>query len=427
MQIKFRISKWIVCPLLGLLITMGTNNNLFTYIAVLLGGASLALYNAQDSLCVLLFCMSFTHIFKSAPGNTSFFVILMLFYVAWSLLRTSRFERIIGELIVFCAYFAAIHFASGMMEISQLVKFAANFLVMYIAVYTIDYDHPRDIFLIYIFGVLLASILKVSEVYPNVCFYTGEGNTFGRFTGMHADPNYYGVNLILSLCLIVIMYHRKEIPIWLTLALTGMVVWFCTLTASKMVFLMLLIPGVMFMYSNFVNRRTWLQILFIGILVALIGMVLSGKIKAFDAVLRRFTEVDDAASLTTGRSIKWGHYLEYVFSSPRVFFVGAGLNAPYSLASNGVPHNTYIDFMFNLGFIGSCGFIWCVYRIFTLHRMLISRNLMNVCLIVCILIMWLSLSELLYFDLPFHLLLGYIVWNIPMAPVDTGKKIRFIA
>lgn len=425
MQIKFRISKWIVCPLLGLLITMGTNANVYTYMAALLALASIALYNEQDSLCILLFCMSFTHIFKNAPGSTSFFVYIMLFYVVWNMMRMCQFHRIIGELIVFCAYYAAIHFASGMMQITQLVKFAANFLILYIAVHIIDYDQPRDIFLTYIFGVLLASLCRKSELFPNICFYTGEGNTYGRFTGMHADPNYYGVNLIIALCLVVIMFHRREIPVWLTLILTGAIVWFCTLTASKMVFLMLLIPGMLFMYSNYVNRRIWLQILFAGILVALIGMILSGQIKAFDYVLRRFNEVDDAASLTTGRSIKWGHYFDYIFSSPKVVMLGAGLNAPYSLVSNGVPHNTYIDFLFHLGIVGSFGFIWCVLRIFALNLKLIKRNIMNGCLIVCVLIMWLSLSELLYFDLPFHLLLGYVVWNVSMLPVTSSSKVRF--
>ena len=168
------------------------------------------------------------------------------------------------------------------------------------------------------------------------------------------------------------------------------------------------------MYSNFVNRRIGLQILFVGVVVALVSLVLSGQIDAFDYVLRRFNEVDDAASLTTGRSIKWGHYIEYIFGSPLLMLFGAGLNAPYSLASNGVPHNTYIDFMFNLGLVGTFGFIRCIVCIFGMRVKKIKRLPMNWCLVVCILVMWLSLSELVYFDLPFHLLMGYVVWNISM-------------
>ena len=312
MHIRLRISKWIMNPLIGLLITMGTQSSIYTYIAVLLSVASIALYNEQDSLCVLLFCISFTHIFKSAPGSTSFFVILMLFYVTWNLIRTRCFSHIIGEIIVFVAYVVVVHLANGMLQITQLLKFAANFLFLYVATRYADYDKPRDLFLSYILGVVFSSLLVVSEAFPQIILYMDSAFEVHRFCGMHSDPNYYGVNLILSLCLIVILYHRKELPVWITLAMTGVLIWLCTLTVSKMVFLMLLIPCLLFMYSNFMNRRVWLQLIFIGILIALVSMVLSGKIEAFDAVLERFESVDDAASLTTGRSVKWEEYLEYM-------------------------------------------------------------------------------------------------------------------
>lgn len=38
---------------------------------------------------------------------------------------------------------------------------------------------------------------------------------------------------------------------------------------------------------------------------------------------------------------------------------------------------------------------------------------------MCIMVMWMSLSELLYFDFPFHLLLVYIAWNLPMDQHST--------
>jgi len=425
MQIKLGVSKWIVNPVIGLLITLGTRSSMFTYLAVLLAVASIALYNEIDSLCVLLFSLSFTHIFKSAPGSTSFFIILMLFYVGWNILRTRQFSHIIGEIIVFVSYVVVVHLANGMMQIAQLLKFAANFLFLYVATRDADYKRSKDLFLSYVCGVLFSSLLVVSEAFPQIVFYMDGNFEADRFCGMHSDPNYYGVNLIISLCLVVVMYHRKEIPVWLTLVLTGLLIWFCSLTVSKMVFLMLLIPCMLFMYSNFINRRIWLQFVFMGILVALVSMVLSGQIDAFDAVLKRFESVDDAASLTTGRSVKWEEYFSYIFGSMRVMLFGEGLNAPYSLASHGVPHNTYIDFLYNLGFVGTAGWIWSISRIFSINVRVFKRKIINVSLFACVMLTWISLSELTYFDLPFHLFLAFVVWNIPMDVTKSDMKICF--
>ena len=240
MQIRIRISKWIMNPIIGLFIAMGTNNNLFTYAAVLFSLVCIVFYSSHDSLGVLLFIMSFTHIFKSAPGTTSFFIILMLFYIMWNLLkRTRRFDAVVGEIIIFIAYIAVVHFASGLMRISELIKFASGFLFLYLALSMVDYNKIRDLLLSYIFGVLISSFLKVSEAFPNAVFYTNEAIELVRFTGMHGDPNYYGVNLIISMCLVVIMYHRREIPTLMAVLIVGLLVWLSTLTVSKAVFLML--------------------------------------------------------------------------------------------------------------------------------------------------------------------------------------------
>lgn len=416
MQIRIRISKWIMNPIIGLFIAMGTNNNLFTYAAVLLSLVCIVFYSSHESLGVLLFIMSFTHIFKSAPGTTSFFIILMLFYIMWNLLkRTRRFDAVVGEIIIFIAYIAVVHFASGLMRISELIKFASGFLFLYLALSMVDYNKIRDLLLSYIFGVLISSFLKVSEAFPNAVFYTNEAIELVRFTGMHGDPNYYGVNLIISMCLVVIMYHRREIPTLMAVLIVGLLVWLSTLTVSKAVFLMLVLPLCMFIYSNHANRRIWTQILMVAMIVVMVGMVLTGKIEAFNAVLKRFDIVDDAASLTSGRSVKWEVYFEHIFSNPRVLLFGEGLSAPYTRAGDGVPHNTYIDFLFYLGILGTTGWWHCTLRLFSCYSRRITRNILNISLLACVFVMWLSLSELLYFDLPFHLLLAFLIWNLPMS------------
>lgn len=419
MRTNIGINKWILFFVVGMLIAAGTNNTIFTCAAAFLASAGIVLYDRQSSLDVLFFTMPYTHIFKIAPGTVSVFVVLLLLYVAWYMVRMRLFHRVVGEILVLCAFLSAVHFASGMLQIAQLIKFMANLLFLYVAVQEVDFNNPRDIFLTYIYGLLSSSFLKYSGAFPNVPLYTDEHIDLNRFTGMHADPNFYGFNIILALCLVVIMYHRKDISIWMTIVLTGILVWLATLTVSKMVFIMLAFPCLIFFYSNCVNRKIFLQFIFGGIIVALVLMVMSGKIDAFDAVLKRFERVDDAVSLTTGRSIKWGQYLKHIFGSLRVTLIGEGLNAPYTRASDGAPHNTYIDFLYNLGLGGTIAYCTCVLHIFKLRKNRINRTIINGVLLMCIMVMWMSLSELLYFDFPFHLLLVYIAWNLPMDQHST--------
>lgn len=421
MSVKFRISKWIVNPIIGILIAMGTNHSLYTYMAVLLAAASIVLYNEQDSLCTLFFCMSFAFVFKAAPKSTSFFTMLMLLYVLWNMLKIRRFHWTLSGIILLVEYVTVVHLANGMMQLTQLIKFAVNLLFLYVAVQNIDTNHPRELFLTYVFGVLFSSFLKLTGVFPRIPLYTQEPVEYARFTGMQEDPNYYGVNLIISLCLVAILYHRKELSVGITIVLEGLLIWFCAQSASKMVLLMLLFPVMLFLYSNFKNRRIGLQLLFLGLLIAIVFLVLQGKIKAFDMVFSRMKAANDAASLTTGRSEKWGEYLSYIFGTVETTLFGAGLNAPYTLASDAVPHNTYIDFLYHLGMAGTAGLIYVIERIFSFSKESIDRNPMNFSVAGCMIVMWFGLSELLYFDFPFHLMLACAVWNVSMTPVKRRK------
>ncbi len=422
---RIKINKWIACPAIGLLIAIGTDNSIMTYLAALLAAACILLYDEEDSLCVLFFSVSFTHAFKSSPSSTSFFIMLLLLYVLWHLSFVRKLHKVVGWIICLTGYVAVIHLANLNMgiELVQLIKFAMNLLFLYVAVQHVNYDQPRNLFLFYIFGVLMASLLKYSDIFPNLSLYTDGRVDIYRFTGMHEDPNYYGVNLVICLCLVVVMYHRQDISISILLVMTGLLIWFAALTVSKMVFLMLSMPILAFIYSNHLKRRYGLQVLSTIILAVVVSLVVSDKIEIFHSVLQRFEEASDAASLTTGRAAEWREYITYILNTPKVLILGAGLDAPSPANANDIPHNTYIDYIYNLGIVGTIGWGYCVGKIFKISNRYIKRNLINASTFVSIMIMWMALSELLYFDMIFHILLAYIVWNLSMDN-DSGDKKR---
>lgn len=419
-----KINKWIACPAIGVLIAMGTDNSIMTYLAALLAAACILLYNEEDALCVLFFSVSFTHAFKSSPSSTSFFIMLLFLYVLWHLSFARVLHKVVGWIICLTGYVAVIQLANFSMgiELVQLVKFAMNLLFLYVAVQQVNYDQPRNIFLFYIFGVLIASLLKYSDVFQNLSLYTDGKVDIYRFTGMHEDPNYYGVNLVICLCLVVVMYHRRDVSIGILLAMTGLLVWFAALTVSKMVFLMLLMPILAFIYSNHLKRRYGLQVLSIIVLAILVGLVLSDKMEIFHSVLQRFEEASDAVSLTTGRVAEWKEYITYILSNPKVLILGAGLDAPSPANASDIPHNTCIDYIYNLGIAGTIGWACCVNEIFKISKRQMKKNFVNASVFVSMMIMWMALSELLYYDMIFHVLLAHIVWNISIENTRSDKE-----
>lgn len=397
-------------------IVLGTGNNLFSYIAFALSLITITFFKTEDSLCLLVFVVPFAKIFKINPDAQSFFTYLILFFVCYNVFKTIKSKKMSEKfLVAFCAFatflmmqiFLSFHLMRG-------IKILSYLLLIYFAINSARTEKTdRNIFLSYITGIITASAISAFKIIPNLSDFIVTKRVADikeyvvRFSGMDGDPNYYAINVIIALCLIVVLNHKKMLGTTASLVLATPLVIFAVMTYSKSAFLMLFLPLFMLLYSKIKNRKHLAFVmLFIGILV-LIFSIIAGKIEFLDIVLSRFTAADDAAELTTGRSDIWIEYFDYFASNAFALIFGGGLNA--KLVSGAAAHNTYVDLILYFGIIGTMMFVALLRALMRSVEFRYKRNLINHSVWICVIIMYFFLSELFYFDCPIHIIMAMFV------------------
>lgn len=399
-------------------IVAGTFNNKFSYLALAISLASIVLLNEDDAICFMMVVMSFANIFKTSPGGQSFFTYLMLFFVLWYFAKSRRIYKTLlitmALLLVYLVF--QIYFS---FHILRTIKFAANILFIYFALSYCTVDNIRKMFVFYIFGVVVTSSLSAFGVIPNLSDYIGlkemmlQGEKIVRFAGMYADPNYYTINLIISLCLIVILGHKKLIGVIPSVGLSALLIFFAGMTASKSAFLMLVLPLCFLIYSK-LKKRNYFVLLVVAVLsIVAVNLLFSGKIEIFNNALSRIDNAADVNSLTTGRSNIWISYCEFFLDHPVSTLFGRGFGA--QLWQSHGAHNTYIDMIYYLGIVGTLLLLLVFYALIKIRKGPSKFNLLNYSVWICVAIMYFFLSELFYFDWAFHILIAICVFKMDMT------------
>lgn len=421
---RFILKNSEVVPWLGagascILITMGLLHPAFSYIALLLCVFFIACCQEQDTLCILFMVLPFANIFKAGPGSQSFFTYIILFYILWHFIQRIKVPITIIEIIILSIYLLSVQLAFDSLKLLRYIKFVINFMFMYYAFEHYEERNTEKFFLFYIIGMLLTSIIKISGVFPNIVQFVAEkdmGFSTGRslrFSGLYGDPNYYSVNLIISMCLVVILFHKGKIGVIATITLLAGFVWFAAMTGSKSALFMLALPAILLIYSNFKSKRYFLVSLFFLVAVSVVILIIDGKISIFNNTLERITKVAGVDDLTTGRSEIWREYAGFFSTNLNVLLLGAGIGA--QLVGGHAAHNTYIDMLYYLGILGSAFSLIILAKIRNMLLETKQKNLLNYCVIITIMTMYVFLSQLFYFDLAFQIMLALIVLRMDMS------------
>lgn len=403
--------------LLSILVVLGTINKIFSIMAFSICIIILFVKNNKsDFIFLIFFLMPWAGIFKLSPNSQSLFTYLILIFVVFSFVQSKIQVDVLVLILSFACYELLLQVLNNTLYLTGYIKILANFFFIY---YTINLGikkNSKRLFLAYIYGVLSSSFIAFLnfDIF-NITAYIQDkafGNTFGnisRFSGLYGDPNYYAVNIIISLCLVIILLNNNNINRWLALLIGGFLLFFNIQTFSKSAILMLSVPTILFLYSNNRTRKYFRQVIFI-----ILGMVLSfnllrGHIHFLDIIIRRFMDISSLNELTTGRFQTWLNYLNFFENNFQVLIFGRGLGA--SLVNEKAAHNTYIDMIYFLGIIGSILYMILIISIFN-NKVIIKRTFLNHSIWIVICIMYFFLSELMYIDLPFHLIIAYYVLNI---------------
>ena len=406
-----------------LAIIVGTFNGIFSCVALFLSILAIVFFPEEDSLCLLFFLMPFANIFKFSATSQSFLTYLLLFFVLWHFFKKRSINiAFLVAFLFFVSFLLLQMFIS--IDLFRTIKFVANILFVYFAINAKTSNNNRKIFLFYILGISLSSIIAISNTIPNLNAYIGakdlgyEYGELARFSGLFADPNYYSTHLIASLCLIVILDHKKQLHAIFSIVLAILLVVFAILTFSKSAFLMLLLPLALFLYSKIKSKKYIAFCLLFLISLILIGATLTGEIQGFETILSRFEQGDDVSSITSGRSTIWLEYLSDLMNSYEGLFFGKGFGAP--LVNEHATHNTYIDFLYYLGIFGTLLLGVLFFSLIRTKKTVSQRNILNYSIWICISIMYFFLSELFYFDWPFHIIIAILVFKTPIASKHEG-------
>lgn len=409
------------CAIMGILVLCGTNNLLFTMSAFIFGIILCVKADIVFSLCVLFFTLPMATIFKLSPGQTSLFTFLQLMWVICSFYKMGlKANRKDVSVILFTFYLIICQIFNGGFSVSATLKLSFGLLMVLMVNKIPIYKYYKEVFMAYIGGVLASSLMMhINSSLFHITAYVNSKterlvgsaaeDRISRFSGLYGDPNYYSVNLIVSMVLILILYKKKKLTSMQSVILIMPFVYFAAKTGSKSALFMLAIPASLFVYISLRNRHYLISVISIIAIGVGIWMIFNGKIAAFSIAIQRLTSSHaNINELTTGRGEKWADFLFYIIDRPFVLLFGRSLLN--FILNGGAPHNTYIDFLFQLGLVGT---IWLAGILFSAwhdcKKYGNKRDVLNYSLVLTVAILYFFLSELQYADFPFHIVLCLIV------------------
>ena len=418
--------QWAGALGIAALVVLGTNSAIFALAALGLTAVQFVFGDEDYSWKLIFFLFSFAKIFKLSPDSTSLFtyLILLLDVVLFIKYRTLPPLWIFFAIYTVAIPYLAMEFSS--FHLLKWIKLLCSLLMMFYFFQRDTEDDEDELFMYFIVGVILASLtyyldsgfFRVSRyTYDIGVFYDGMSDAerdLVRFAGLYSDPNYYSVDVVISMCLTVILFHREKIKLPVFALLMVVQLYFIKETISKSALLMSAVPLLVFLYSNHLKQRRTLQTASVVMFsVALIYLIVTGGGEMFSTVFGRLSDAKgDLNSLTTGRFNVWVYNMEYFMEHPWQFLFGKGINAP--LINNKAHHNVYIEMLWHLGLIGEGMIFALLEQICHIVPQRPKRNPLNYCVLFCAAVMYFFLSMLFYFDPPYHLMIAFTVLNVNM-------------
>lgn len=415
-------------------IIIGMLNHLFSFIALILCVILLFLLDEKTYISLLYFLVPFAIVFKSSIDGTSFFTYIELLFVLLHIIRvkgTIKKEQIL--IVVLTCYIIIGECYSQTIDAKRTIKFVSNLLLLSFFI-DVDIDkNYKSVFNSFIVGFILSgyisligsSFLPINQyINDTEIEFDGYGGAIIRYSGLYTDPNYFSINLIISLCLSIYLYHKKAINILVLLLYLVSLVFLVGQTGSKSSLFMLSMPILTYLCLN-ISKQKYLKI-FIGSVIICIAvyLVYTGKISIhlFDNAIKRLQNRNNGlAQLTTGRSTIWEMYWVHLRGNPTELIFGNSIGQYY--LEGWASHNTYLDFLYQLGIIGTSLYFAVITQITLGNNRGTKRNFANYSVFLTIIIMYFFLSQLQEFDLPFQIALAVICLNLDlMGDVRSENK-----
>ena len=358
-------------------------------LAVVLICASILVCKSFVSTSLLFFFFPFSYIF--AYKQYSLCIFMAVAYILKTVFKGKIYRKAFYTilLLAYCFFFA--NYSIGNVKLGTMISPILISLLIFVCSETEQADYPvminffKDGFIISaIIGLFKDYIPSVSRLFDSD-FVNDSGsvdpNVFQRYFGLTYDPNFFTVVNCVLIAIILFTTKRftvKELIQLLFLSVTGIM----TFSKSYLLLIAFIIGVYVFKRSRHVGRNT---VIFFGVIVTFILIENIMQVDLISVVTGRFKTFSESGDLTTGRLELWKDYLIYIFKSPYILFFGEGFNA---VALNvKAAHNSYIDFVYRFGIIGSV--LWLIYFVMsyrTVYKKQQGRNDLatNMPLLICL-------------------------------------------
>ncbi len=398
------------------LIVLGVVYPIMSVVALCAFALYVILALPRNVFYALFFLMPFASIFKTSPSSTSFFTYIMLLAV----LKLLFCYKKINVNFMICYLIFLCYIVVGMQgNYSIFIKQAIILPLVYFFFMTEEIDFRR-FGLNYANGILISGIIALFDDYiPNLHDYIINdvayelGTDITRFSGLYSDPNYYSTALILAISFIFILYSHKMLG-GVAFLYYVIIAYLGSQTISRSFLLLFMVLSAFFVFDLFVNKKYKTAFAFLAMLGVVFVLVFNGRITLFDNIIDRFIYAQDG-DITGNRSNILSKYLDYFKQTPIKIFFGSGVGTPYLGAA---AHNTYIDFVYFYGFFGTALFFLTLANSLSVRRRF-KKNISNYLPLVCTAISAFFLSNLLYYDFVFNLIICIYVYTYNLKKSNT--------
>ena len=352
----------------------------------------------ENALCLMFFLLPFANIFKLGANSTSMYTYLSL---VLSLKFLFSLKKIDQKFFFFWMLLIIIQIVGCRSEVTLLIKQIEIPILIY-GFCNVCTKITKGLTINLMLGIICScTVALFSDKLPGLSSYLRVVKAYElgidnhRFTGLYTDPNYLTVAIILVCISMITLINQKKIG-KIGYVGCGLLLYFGMLTISKSFFLMLFVVYILFLKQLFKKKKYFSSVVLLIALLIVFILMLNGKISIFDSFINRLMYSDD---ITTGRSTIWMIYIKYIIKHPINMIFGNGIGAE-SLGY--LAHNTYIDFIYYYGIIGTVLFLAIIKR--SVKFQAASKKVDNFGPAICFGMLSFFLSNLIMYDFPFMII-----------------------
>lgn len=343
-------------------------------LAVVFICSSILMSKSFVSTGLLFFFFPFSYIF--AYNQYSLCIFMAVAYILRSVSKGKIYIKAFYTilLLTYCFFFA--NYEIGNVKLGTMISPILISLLIFVCEETSQSEYPTMIdffkngFIISaIVGLFKDQIPSIARLF-DLDFVNDAGtvdpNVFQRYFGLTYDPNFFTVvNCVL---ITIILFTTKRFTLKEMIQLLFLVViGFMTFSKSYLLLMTLIVGVYILKRSRHLGRNI---LLFMGAITTFVLIENLTQLDLISVTIGRLESSAETGDLTTGRLDLWKEYIMYIIKSPRVLFLGEGFNAT-ALNVKAV-HNSYIDFFYRFGIIGSV--LWIIYFVMSYRTVYKKHN-----------------------------------------------------